>query len=404
MGADESEQERGMETVYSLLFAISFAHLLNDMLQVLLPSIYPLLRDSYGLTFSQLGIITFTYQLTASVFQPVVGHVTDRHPFPYSLAVGMCFTLSGIMGLALSKSYVPILCSAGIMGCGSAIFHPEASRIAHMAAGQRKGFAQSFFQVGGNAGMSLSPLAVALFVVPHGQQSLAFFSAVGFGGALLLWRVGQWQKRNFHRLHRKVVRQGGQVAAYPRQIVIRAMSILVLLIFTKYIYLASFTSYFTFYLIDRFHLSVRHAQYMLFLQLFAVALGTIIGGPVGDRIGRKRVIWFSILGAAPFALLLPHAGLWMTGVLVLIIGVIIASAFSAIVVYAQELMPGKVGMVAGLFFGLAFGTAGISAAVLGKLADHTSVRHVFEVCAYLPLLGLLAVFLPDVRAGKESKV
>ena len=385
-------------TVMTVLFAISFSHLLNDTIQALLPSIYPMLRDSFHLNFAQLGWITFTFQCTASLFQPLVGLVTDKRPMPHSLAVGMGLTLVGLLSLAFADSYVLIIISAAVIGLGSAIFHPEASRVAHMAAGTRRGFAQSFFQLGGNAGSALGPLLAALIVVSRGQKYVACFSLLALAGVFVLWKIGTWQKENFHRITRKTAHKTSHL---PRKKVITALVVLIALIFSKYVYLASMTTYYTFYLIHHFQVSVRTSQLLLFVYLFAVAMGTIIGGPVGDRIGRKRVIWVSILGVAPFSLLLPHVGLVGTVILTVIIGTILASAFSAILVYAQELVPGKVGMIAGLFFGLAFGIAGIGAAALGQLADHTSIEFVFNVCAFLPLIGLLTVFLPDIEPQRK---
>jgi FSR family fosmidomycin resistance protein-like MFS transporter len=385
-------------TVMTVLFAISFSHLLNDTIQALLPSIYPMLRDSFHLNFAQLGWITFTFQCTASLFQPLVGLVTDKRPMPHSLAAGMGLTLVGLLSLAFADSYVLIIISAAVIGLGSAIFHPEASRVAHMAAGTRRGFAQSFFQLGGNAGSALGPLLAALIVVSRGQKYVACFSLLALAGVFVLWKIGTWQKENFHRITRKTAHKTSHL---PRKKVITALVVLIALIFSKYVYLASMTTYYTFYLIHHFQVSVRTSQLLLFVYLFAVALGTIIGGPVGDRIGRKRVIWVSILGVAPFSLLLPHVGLVGTVILTVIIGTILASAFSAILVYAQELVPGKVGMIAGLFFGLAFGIAGIGAAALGQLADHTSIEFVFNVCAFLPLIGLLTVFLPDIEPQRK---
>ena len=385
-------------TVMTVLFAISFSHLLNDTIQALLPSIYPMLRDSFHLNFAQLGWITFTFQCTASLFQPLVGLVTDKRPMPHSLAAGMGLTLVGLLSLAFADSYVLIIISAAVIGLGSAIFHPEASRVAHMAAGTRRGFAQSFFQLGGNAGSALGPLLAALIVVSRGQKYVACFSLLALAGVFVLWKIGTWQKENFHRITRKTAHKTSHL---PRQKVIAALVVLIALIFSKYVYLASMTTYYTFYLIHHFQVSVRTSQLLLFVYLFAVAMGTIIGGPVGDRIGRKRVIWVSILGVAPFSLLLPHVHLVGTVILTVIIGTILASAFSAILVYAQELVPGKVGMIAGLFFGLAFGIAGIGAAALGQLADHTSIEFVFNVCAFLPLIGLLTVFLPDIEPQRK---
>ncbi len=385
-------------TVMTVLFAISFSHLLNDTIQALLPSIYPMLRDSFHLNFAQLGWITFTFQCTASLFQPLVGLVTDKRPMPHSLAAGMGLTLVGLLSLAFADSYVLIIISAAVIGLGSAIFHPEASRVAHMAAGTRRGFAQSFFQLGGNFGSAMGPLLAALIVVSRGQKYVACFSLLALLGVVVLWKIGTWQKENFHRITRKTAHKTSHL---PRKKVITALVVLIALIFSKYVYLASMTTYYTFYLIHHFQVSVRTSQLLLFVYLFAVAMGTIIGGPVGDRIGRKRVIWVSILGVAPFSLLLPHVGLVGTVILTVIIGTILASAFSAILVYAQELVPGKVGMIAGLFFGLAFGIAGIGAAALGQLADHTSIEFVFNVCAFLPLIGLLTVFLPDIEPQRK---
>jgi MFS transporter, FSR family, fosmidomycin resistance protein len=384
-------------TIMAVLFAISFSHLLNDTIQALLPSIYPMLRDSFNLNFAQLGWITFTFQCTASLFQPLVGMVTDKKSMPHSLSVGMSLTLVGLLVLAFAGSYAFIIISATVIGLGSAIFHPEASRVAHMAAGSRRGFAQSLFQLGGNAGSALGPLLAALVIVSHGQKYAAWFALLALLGVIVLWKIGTWQKENFHRISHKNSATAHQAASLPRKKVIAALAVLVALIFSKYVYLTSMTTYYTFYLIHHFQVSVRTSQLLLFIFLFAVALGTIIGGPVGDRIGRKRVIWASILGVAPFSLLLPHVGLLGTVILTVFIGVILASAFSAILVYAQELVPGKVGMIAGLFFGLAFGIAGIGSAALGQLADHTSIEFVFSLCAFLPLIGLLTILLPDVE-------
>lgn len=386
----------------AVLLAISFSHLLNDTIQALLPSIYPLLKQNYHLTFAQLGLITFTFQFTASLLQPLVGLYTDRRPMPYSLAIGMGLTLLGLISLAFAHHYGVILFSAALVGMGSSIFHPEASRIAHMAAGKRRGFAQSLFQVGGNAGSSIGPLLAAAIIVPHGQEYIALFSVVAFLGVAVLWRIGKWQGENLHRIQRKAADSALAVtAALPRRTVVFSLVILAALIFSKYFYLASMSSYYTFYLIDRFHVSIQQSQIYLFVFLFSVAAGTILGGPIGDKFGRKRVIWASILGVAPFTLWLPHASLPVTVGLTVIIGLVLASAFSAILVYAQELVPGKVGMIAGLFFGFAFGMGGIGSALLGKLADHTSIEYVYQVCAYLPLIGMLTVFLPNVER-KES--
>lgn len=387
-------------TVLAVLFAISFSHLLNDTIQALIPSIYPMLKTSFHLSFAQLGWITFTFQCTASLFQPIVGWVTDKRPMPHSLAIGMGLTLIGLLALAVANSYPHILMAAALVGLGSAIFHPEASRVAHMAAGMRRGFAQSLFQLGGNAGTSLGPLLAALVIVSRGLGHIAWFAILAAVGVIVLWQIGSWQARNFHRITAK--HSAAHAAApLPRGRVILALSVLVALVFSKYVYLTSITTYYTFYLIHRFQVSVQTSQMLLFVFLFSVALGTIVGGPLGDRIGRKRVIWGSILGVAPFSLALPHVGLVGTAVLTVFIGMILASAFSAILVYAQELLPGKVGMVAGLFFGLAFGIAGIGSAALGTLADHTSIEFVFSLCAYLPLIGLLTVLLPNIETATQ---
>jgi FSR family fosmidomycin resistance protein-like MFS transporter len=386
-------------TVYSILGLISFSHLMNDMIQSLILAIYPMLKDNFSLSFGQIGLITLTYQITASLLQPLVGVYTDKHPKPYSLPVGMGFTLAGLLLMSVAPNFGVLLIAAALVGCGSSVFHPESSRVARMASGGRHGLAQSLFQVGGNAGTSLGPLLAALIVIPHGQRSIAWFSVAALVGMVVLAQVSRWYKQ--HPATRKA-RVGVAHPSLSRNRVMFAMSILVLLVFSKYFYLASINSYFTFYLIDKFHLPVQAAQIHLFVFLAAVAAGTIIGGPVGDRIGRKYVIWVSILGVTPFTLLLPYANLFWTGVLTVVIGVVLASAFSAILVYAQELIPGKVGMVAGLFFGFAFGLGGIGAAVLGQLADATSIPYVYKVCSYLPLIGILTVFLPNIE-GKHAK-
>jgi len=389
-------------TVMAVLFAISFSHCLNDTIQALLPSIYPMLSNSFHLNYAQLGWITFTFQCTASLFQPLVGFVTDKKPMPHSLAAGMGLTMAGLLALAFANTYALVLVAAATVGLGSAIFHPEASRVAHMAAGTRRGFAQSFFQLGGNFGSALGPLLAALIVVSRGQKYVACFSLLALIGVVVLWKIGTWQKNNFHRISPKKNLATAKAATLPRQKVIGALVVLIALIFSKYVYLTSMTTYYTFYLIHHFKVSVKTSQLLLFVFLFAVALGTIIGGPVGDRIGRKRVIWASILGVAPFSLLLPHVGLVGTVILTVFIGIILASAFSAILVYAQELVPGKVGMIAGLFFGFAFGIAGIGSAALGHLADRTSIEFVFNLCAFLPLIGLLTVLLPDIEPHHQK--
>lgn len=385
-------------TAMNVLLALSISHLLNDIIQAVVPSVYPLLKTSFDLSFTQIGLITLVYQGTASILQPLVGSYTDRRPLPYSLVVGMGLTLAGLTLLALAWSYPVILVSAVLIGTGSAIFHPEASRLARLASGGKHGLAQSLFQVGGNLGTSLGPLLAALIVMPRGQIHILWFGVLAAAALVLLARLSAWYRRHLTRPP-----QVGAVAParLSRAQLGRAMAVLVALLFSKYIYLVTFTNYYTFYLIDRFGLSVAGSQIYLFLFLFAVAAGTIIGGPVGDRVGRKRVIWASILGVAPFALLIPHVGLALTAGLTVIIGVILASAFSAMLVYAQELVPGKVGLIAGLFFGLAFGIAGIGSALLGMLADQTGIQQVFALVSFLPLIGLLAGLLPEVEVSRE---
>ena len=388
--------------VLQVLLTLSAAHMINDILQALLPAIYPLLKDSYHLSFTQIGLISLTYQVTGSLLQPVVGFYTDRRPKPYSLPIGMTVTLIGLIVLSQANSFGLLCVSAATVGIGSSIFHPEASRVARMASGGQHGFAQSLFQVGGNFGTSLGPLLAAAIIIPRGQGHILWFTGLALVGIIVLTRIGGWYQRNLARLVTKPRAAGA--AELPRltsRQVIFALGILVVLIFSKYFYLISLTNYYTFYLMDKFAVSVQAAQVYLFVFLFAVAAGTIIGGPVGDRIGRKRVIWISILGVAPFSLALPHFGLLGTVILTVFIGLILASAFSAILVYAQELVTGNVGLIAGLFFGLAFGAAGIGSALLGRLADLTNIGYVFTVSAFLPLLGLLTAFLPEVEAKKK---
>jgi FSR family fosmidomycin resistance protein-like MFS transporter len=389
-------------TVVPIILALSFSHLLNDTIQSLLPAIYPMLKANYGLTFTQIGLITLTFQGTASLLQPFVGFYTDRKPKPYSLAIGMSITLIGLILLSRAAHYGVVLAAASLVGMGSSIFHPEASRIAHMAAGRRHGFAQSLFQVGGNFGSSLGPLAAALIIVPRGQSSIVWFTLLAALGIVVLARVGGWYQRNLasHLARVRARRHAAAASKVSRSKVVISLAILMALIFSKYFYLVSLTNYYTFYLIARFNVSVPLAQIYLFVFLFAVAAGTILGGPLGDRFGRKYVIWFSILGVAPFSLILPHVGLTATILLSVIIGAILASAFSAILVYAQELIPGKVGLIAGLFFGFAFGISGIASAALGKLADQTSIEYVFYLCGFLPLIGLLTGFLPNLEKKK----
>lgn len=391
------------KTVFPILFAISFSHLLNDTIQALVPAIYPLVKESFRLSFSQIGLITLTFQLSASILQPFVGLYTDKKPQPYSLAGGMVLTLIGLVMLAYAPTYPLLLVAVAIVGVGSAIFHPEASRVAYMASGGRRGLAQSIFQVGGNAGSSLGPLLAAIIIAPRGRYTLSWFSVVAIVATAILWKIGGWYQKKVMAAKQNVVKDYTEPAqTLPRNKVIFYMTILLLLIFSKFIYLSSMTSYFTFYVIDKFDVSVQQSQMYLFIFLASVAVGTILGGPLGDRFGRKYIIWISILGAAPFTMLLPHANLFFTCVLVAIIGVIIASAFSAILVFAQELIPGKVGLVSGLFFGFAFGAAGIGSALLGKLADHTSINYVFQVCAFLPLIGIITALLPNIEGRKNT--
>jgi FSR family fosmidomycin resistance protein-like MFS transporter len=392
--------KKAAKAIFPILAAISLCHLLNDLVQSLIAAVYPMLKSSFHLDFGQIGLITLTYQATASMLQPVVGFYTDRYPKPYSLPVGMCFTLAGLLLLSEAKVFPAILLAAALVGLGSAVFHPESSRVARMASGGQHGFAQSLFQVGGNAGSSLGPLLAAFIVQPYGQSSIAWFSAASLLGIILLTYIGTWYKN--HALAKVHTKSAATESPVSHRRVAISMGVLVALVFSKYFYLTSLSNYFTFYLIQKFGISVPAAQLHLFLFLGAVAAGTMIGGPIGDRIGRKYVIWCSILGVLPFSLLLPHANLFWTGVLSAIIGVILASAFSAILVFAQELLPGKVGMVSGLFFGLAFGMGGIGAAVLGKLADMTSINFVYQVCAFLPAIGLLTAFLPDIEKPKRA--
>jgi FSR family fosmidomycin resistance protein-like MFS transporter len=383
-----------------ILASLSFCHLLNDMMQSLLPAIYPILKTQYALDFGQIGLITLAFQVTASLLQPLIGTATDRRPQPFALPVGMGCTLAGLLLLAWADSFALLLVAAAMVGTGSAVFHPESSRIARLASGGRHGLAQSLFQVGGNVGSAIGPLAAAFIILPRGQESIVWFSAAALVAMLVLFRVSQW-----YQAHRRASARRPPVAMVPsglsRAQVRRAFAVLLALMFSKFFYLASIGSYYTFYLIERFGVSVQTSQILLFVFLGASAVGTFAGGPIGDRIGRKAVIWVSILGTLPFSLALPYVDLFWTVVLSVPIGVIIASAFSAIVVYGQELVPGKVGAVSGLFFGLAFGMGGIGAAVLGGLADRTSVEFVYSVCAWLPALGLLTVFLPNLETARQ---
>jgi FSR family fosmidomycin resistance protein-like MFS transporter len=382
-------------TVFPIILAVSLCHMLNDVMQSLLAAIYPMLKEDYSLDFWQIGMLTLTFQVTASLLQPAIGLYTDKRPLPQSLPVGMASSLIGLLMLAYASSYTLLLCGAALIGIGSAIFHPESSRVARLASGGRYGLAQSLFQVGGNFGTAIGPLLAAFIVVPRGQASVAWFSVLALAGMLILRQVSNWYSRH-------IAANAGRPAAdltlpLPRNRVVLALVVLALLVFTKNIYTASVSSYYTFFLIEKFDVGVQYAQMMLFLFLGAMALGTVLGGPLGDRFGSKTVIWFSILGVLPFTLALPYADLFWSGVLSFIIGVILASAFPAIVVFAQELVPGRIGMIAGIFFGFAFGMGGIAAAVLGVLADRNGIEWVYQVCSYLPFLGLLTILLPSMK-------
>lgn len=386
-------------TAVGVLLAVSGSHLLNDTLQSLLPAVYPLLKSAYQLSFSQIGFMTLALMLTASLLQPVVGYLTDKRPAPFALVLGMGFSLVGLLCLAFATTYPLLLLAAALIGLGSAVFHPESSRVARLASGGRHGLAQSVFQVGGNAGSALGPVLAAFVVAPFGQHSLAWGAVVALAGMVLTFRIGQWVRTRPARpapaAGRASLASHRQLHVPPRRVT-WTLAILAALIFSKYFYMASLTSYFTFYLISRFQVSVQSAQVHLFIFLAAVAVGTLLGGPIGDRFGRKPVIWGSILGVLPFSLLLPHVNLFWTSVLAIVIGLILASAFSAIVVYAQELVPGRVGLISGVFFGFAFGMGGLGAAVLGQFADRMGIEAVYGLCAFLPAIGLLAAFLPDL--------
>lgn len=390
-------------TAFTILSLLAVCHMLNDTLQSIIPAVYPLLKDSLLLNFTQIGLITLVFQLSSSIFQPVVGLITDKRPQPYSLPIGMTFTMIGILSLSFAGSFVHVLISVFLTGLGSSVFHPEASRLAYMASGGKPGLAQSIFQVGGNFGSSIGPLLALWIITPYGQQNIGWLSLIALLSIGIMLIISKWYKNNLSRLKTAVKNDSSpeKKSIYSPQKVAFAIVILLILIFSKYVYMASLNSYYMFYLIDKFGVSVENAQLFLFAFLFAVALGTIIGGPIGDRIGRKYVIWVSILGTAPFALIMPHVGLLWTCILSIFIGLILSSAFSAILVYAQELVPGKVGLIGGLFFGLAFGIAGIASAVLGKVADETSIQHVYDICAYLPLIGLVAAFLPNTKKEKR---
>ncbi|MBM3857642.1 MAG: MFS transporter [Verrucomicrobia bacterium] len=391
-----SHPQQSHQTVVVLLITLSFCHLLNDVTQSLVPAIFPILKSSFHLTFFQIGLITLSSQVTGSVLQPFIGLYTDRYPKPFALTLGMGLLFCGLLLIAFANQFYQVLLGAGLIGAGAAIFHPEASRIAHMASGGNHGLAQSLFQVGGNAGTSLGPLLAALFIVPYGRHQLGWFGCFALLGMIILTRIGFWFIKNTHRLPSKAAAKQNYTTL-PKLKIAMALTILMILVFSKFFYMSSMINYFTFFLIKKFHLPIPTAQYFLFLFLFSTAAGTIIGGPLGDRYGRKKIIWASILGVAPFSIFLPYASLFWIGVLVVPIGLIISSAFSAILVYAQELLPGNVGLISGLFFGLAFGMAGLGSVLLGALADKTTIDFVFKICAYLPFLGLLTGFLPNVE-------
>jgi FSR family fosmidomycin resistance protein-like MFS transporter len=396
---DTALQKAAHDTSFAVLLAIGLCHMLNDMVQALLPAIYPTLKVQFHLNFAQIGLVTLAFQATASLLQPLVGYFADLKPMPYSLALGMVATLFGLLVLSVAPSYPVLLVAAMMVGLGSAVFHPEASRVARMASGGRYGLAQSVFQVGGNTGQAISPLTAAVLVATYGQRSIVWYAGLALLGILVLFQIGTWYKH--HGLNRIRSHHHVKHPELSRATVIRSLIILLALVFSKFVYMSAIGSYYTFYLMHNFGLSVQSAQVHLFFFLGAVAVGTLLGGPLGDKIGRKYVIWFSVLGALPFTLMLPYANLFWTGILSVCIGLVLASAFPAIVVYAQELLPGRVGMIAGLFFGLSFGLGGIGAAVLGVVADATSITFVYKICAVLPAIGLLAAFLPNFKAQKR---
>jgi FSR family fosmidomycin resistance protein-like MFS transporter len=388
---------------FSILLAVSFAHLLNDLIQGVIPSVYPLLKEEHHLSFSQIGMITLVYQIAASIFQPVVGSYTDKKPMPYSQIIGMTFSIAGMTLFAYAHSYPVILCAVFLVGIGSSIFHPESSRVAYMASGGKRSMAQSIFQIGGNAGTALAPIIVAYLVLPKGQASIAWFCAIGILGQFVSYYIGNWYNQKLQN-RAKNVKSRVKIPDLSEARVLLTVLVLMLLIISKYFYIASITNYFQFYTMEKFGLTEIQAQVYLFYFLIAVAAGTLLGGVFGDRFGRKYVIWFSVLGVAPFSLLLPYADYTLTGVLVVIIGLILSSAFPAIIVYAQELLPKKLGMVSGLFYGFAFGMGGLGSALLGWQADHTSIEFIYHVCSYLPLIGVVAYFLPNLQKTPYKEV
>ena len=396
MQASIKSQDLVNKTIYSILFSISFAHLLNDLIQAIIPSVYPILKQNYGLSFTQIGIITFSFQITASIFQPFVGYYTDKHPKPFSQVYGMIFSSIGILSLSYANTMPWIIVSVMLIGLGSAIFHPESARISNMASGGKRGLAQSIFQVGGNLGTALGPLLVAAIVVPNSQQYILWFLIASSIGLMIISKIAFWYRDN---LKLKLDKQRLFIEQHTLSDakVKTAIGILLFVIFTKFFYSASLSTYYTFYVIEKFGLTIQQAQFHMFIYLFAYALGTILGGPLGDKFGRKYIIWFSVFGATPFALMLPFANLFYTDVLMIIIGIIISSAFPAIIVYAQELLPKKLGMVSGLFYGFAFGMGALGSALLGVLADYTSITFVYQICSFLPIFGVVCYFLPNMK-------
>ena len=384
------------KTVFSILFAISFAHLLNDLIQAIIPPLYPVLKQKFNLSFTQIGFITFAFQFTASIFQPFVGYYTDKHPKPFSQVYGMLFSLAGVISISFANNFLWIIISVMLIGIGSSIFHPESSRVSYMASGGKRGLAQSIFQVGGNFGTAFGPLLVGLIVVPNSQRYILWFVIAAFIGLFTLNRIAIWYREHLLLRNNKTTIFNHYHDLSPKK-VNSAIAILLIVTFSKFFYTASLSSYYTFYVIDKFHLTIKQAQFHLFLYLIAYAIGTLLGGILGDKFGRKYVIWFSVFGAAPFALLLPYVSLFWTDILMIVIGIIISSAFPAMLVYAQELLPRKLGMVSGLFYGFAFGMGALGSALLGILADATSISYVYHVCAYLPLLGVICYFLPNLK-------
>jgi len=391
-----TSNDSGQKMVFSILFFISFAHLLNDLIQAVIPSVYPILKQNYHLSFSQIGLITFAFQLTASILQPFVGYYTDKYPKPFSQVYGMLFSLAGIIAISFADTIYWIVLSVCLIGTGSAIFHPESARISNLASGERRGLAQSIFQVGGNFGTAFGPLLVALLVVPYSQKHILWFSIAALIGLSIITKIAFWYKSHLILTQNKK-QEVIEFHNLPKKSVQRAIAVLLIVIFSKFFYSASLSTYYTFYVIDKFHLSIQQAQYHLFIYLIAYAIGTIVGGPLGDKFGRKYIIWFSVFGATPFALLLPYANLFYTDVLMIIIGIIISSAFPAIIVYAQELLPKKLGMISGLFYGFAFGMGALGSALLGILADQKGIILVYQICSFLPIIGIICYFLPNLK-------